>query len=86
MLGACRVDLNAVDQLLIGGAIEEAAAQLAYHQWKLHHAIEPKSARRRIGATAAAGTESALVGKPAPPFELDLLAGRKFRLAERKAV
>jgi len=83
VLGACRVDLNVVDQLLIGGAIEEAAALLAYHQWKLHHALEPKSGDGASG-DGSTGTESALVGKPAPPFELDLLGGRKFRLAETK--
>ena len=30
------------------------------------------------------GTESPLVGKPAPDFALDLLGGKKFRLAEAK--
>ncbi len=83
VLGACRVDLNVVDQLLIGGAIEEAAALLAYHQWKLHNALEPKTGEGAAG-DGSTGTESALVGKPAPPFELDLLNGKKFRMAETK--
>src|SRR5207237_229023 len=42
VLGACRVGLKQVDQLLFGAAIEQAAAQLAYQQWKLQNAIEPK--------------------------------------------
>jgi peroxiredoxin len=83
VLGACRVDLNAVDQLLVGEAIEEAAALLTYHRWKLHHAIEPKTADD-AGEDGSTGTESALVGKPAPAFELDLLNGKRFRLAETR--
>ncbi len=83
VLGACRVDLNAVDQLLIGAAIEEAAAQLTYHRWRLHQAIEPKTADDASG-DGSSGTESPLVGKAAPLFDLDLLDGRKFRLAETK--
>ncbi len=83
VLGPCRVDLNVVDQLLIGGAIEEAAALLAYQQWKLHNAAEPKVAADGGGDTAT-GTESPMVGKPAPDFELALLDGKKFRLAETK--
>lgn len=85
VLGACRVDLNVVDQLLIGGAIEQAAALLAYQQWKLHNALEPRAAPGDGGSgDGDTGTESDLVGKPAPPFELQLLDGRKFRLAEMK--
>jgi peroxiredoxin len=85
VLGACRVPMNQIDQLLIGGAIEQAASQLAYQQWVLHHAIEPKFANGGdSGDGGDAGTESVLVGKPAPLFELDLLAGGKFRLADQK--
>ena len=85
VLGACRVPMNQIDQLLIGGAIEQAASQLAYQQWVLHHAIEPKFANGgESGDGGDAGTESVLVGKPAPLFELELLSGGKFRLAEQK--
>jgi thiol-disulfide isomerase/thioredoxin len=85
VLGPCQVDLKNVDQLLIGGGIEKAAALLAYQQWKLKDAPEPREEKAEDGQSAsgrAAGTESPLVGKPAPEFELDLLGGSKFRLAQ----
>jgi hypothetical protein len=41
VLGACRVNLNQLEQLLIGETIEQAAATLAFHQWKLRPAAEP---------------------------------------------
>ena len=85
VLGPCRVNLAQIDQLLIGAAIEQAAAELAYQKWKLQNAIEPKFVQAGDGADGAdAGTESQLVGKPAPAFELDLLAGGKFKLADQK--
>jgi thiol-disulfide isomerase/thioredoxin len=87
VLGPCRVRLKEVDQLLIGHGIEKAAAQLAYQQWKLQDAPEPKSAHDASGQSASGrspGTESALVGKPAPDFELELLGGTRFHLAQNK--
>jgi thiol-disulfide isomerase/thioredoxin len=88
ILGACRVALGEVDQLLIGDAIEQAASQLAYHQWKLQNAPDPRAFQDDDPAGAngrAPGTVAALVGKPAPEFELGLLGGAKFRLADAKA-
>ncbi len=87
VLGACRTDVSQVDQLLIGDAIEKAAAELAYHKWKLHNATQPKFAQDGDGQTPAdriPGTESPLVGKPAPDFTLDVLGGEKFHLADSK--
>jgi len=86
LLGACSVKLSEVDQLLIGGAIESSAADLAYSQWKLHKAPEPKVAQDDGSAADGrpAGTDGPLVGKPAPDFTLDLLGGSKFHLAENK--
>jgi thiol-disulfide isomerase/thioredoxin len=80
-LGACRVDLEQTDQLLLGGAVDEAAAQLVFRQWKLTHAPEPIEADEE---SSDAGRESPLVGKPAPDFTLDLVAGGKFKLSEHK--
>jgi peroxiredoxin len=87
VLGACRVPIGEVDQLLIGGAIEKAAARLVYQNWKLQNAEEPKVAltdggQGQLGGNS--GVESPLVGKPAPDFELAMLEGKKFHLAERK--
>jgi thiol-disulfide isomerase/thioredoxin len=86
VLGSCRVDVRQVDQLLIGSAIEQAAAELAYNQWKLHYAIEPKIAQDIPGGGdgGTPGIESDLVGKPAPDFELPLLEGDKFHLANAR--
>jgi len=53
----------------------------------LRNAQEPKVAQGEGGPTQAGrtpGTDSALVGKPAPDFELALLEGKKFHLASSK--
>jgi thiol-disulfide isomerase/thioredoxin len=85
VLGACRVDLTKIDQLLIGGAIEAAASSLAFHQWKLRPPAEPLP-DPEPGAEGAGGEglESVLVGKDAPPIDLELLDGSSFRLADRR--
>jgi thiol-disulfide isomerase/thioredoxin len=83
LLGACRVDLRQIDRLLIGAAIEQDAASLAFHQWKLRAASDPVAAREG-GSDGGEGQESALVGKPAPEIELDMLDGSKFRLSARQ--
>jgi peroxiredoxin len=80
VLGACRVDLNEVDRLLIGQAIEQEAQALPYQRWSLQPAIEPKFAQ----AGAKPGIESELVGKPAPDFELETLDGQRFRLGDQR--
>jgi thiol-disulfide isomerase/thioredoxin len=87
VLGACRVELKDADQLLFGSTIEQSAAQLAYHLWKLHHAVEPKFVQEGAAAggdSRLTGTASPLVGQPAFPFKLDLLDGSRFHLAEHK--
>jgi thiol-disulfide isomerase/thioredoxin len=88
VLGPCAVKMDQTDQLLISGAIDQAAAQLAYQQWKLKNAPEPKFVQSDGGengdGSPATGTESPLVGKPAPDFDLELLDGKKFHLAEGK--
>jgi thiol-disulfide isomerase/thioredoxin len=87
VLGPCQVRLREVDQLLIGDGIDKAAAQLVYQQWMLQNAPEPKAAQDDSGDSSTGrtpGTESLLVGKPAPDFELELLGGTKFRMAQNK--
>lgn len=89
VLGNCRAEVDQVDQFLIGTEIEKSAADLAYHRWKLHHAVEPKIAQDIDGSSPdgrAPGSDSSLVGKPAPDFSLELLGsgGKKFRLADQK--
>ena len=87
VLGPCQVALAEVDQLLFGTFIEQSAAMLAYHLWKLHHATEPKFVQAGEGDAAnggVAGIDSPLVGQPAFAFKLDMLDGAKFDLAEHK--
>ncbi len=86
LLGVCRVDLQQADQLLIGSAIEAAAAALAFHQWKLKAAADPLAAKESGDGSGEGmdGQDAALVGKPAPEVELDLVDGKKFRLSEHK--
>jgi thiol-disulfide isomerase/thioredoxin len=83
LLGNCRVDLNQTDQLLVGAAIEESASTLAFHQWRLTPALEPLPAPD--GETGdSEGLDSALVGKPAPAIDLELLEGGRFQLASER--
>jgi peroxiredoxin len=84
VLGACRVELRDVDQLTIGGTIEQAAADLPYQRWKPQRAADPKFVTADGTPGGVPGIESALVGKPAPDFELDTLDGRRFRLSEQR--
>lgn len=87
VLGACRANLADVDQLLFGTVIEESAAKLASHLWKLHPAPEPKFAQADSDASAdgrLAGMESPLVGQPAFSFKLDMPDGHRFNLADHK--
>jgi peroxiredoxin len=87
VLGACRVRLSDIDQLLIGAGIEQAASQLVYQQWKLKNAPEPTLPTPEGGDSSGSGNsgkESPLVGKPAPDFRLDLLDGKTFELAKTK--
>jgi hypothetical protein len=43
ILGACRIDLDAIDRLLIGGMLEETPKRLPYAQWQLQPAAEPRN-------------------------------------------
>jgi thiol-disulfide isomerase/thioredoxin len=82
------VRVGEIDQLLIGNGIEEAASHLKYGRWKLQNAPEPiepvNDSPGGGGDGRATGTESPLVGKPAPDFDLELVGGHRFHLAESK--
>jgi len=85
VLGECRVDLAKIDQLLVGEAIDQDAASLVFHQWRLKPAPDPLPDPNEAGEPGEnEGLESVLVGKPAPPIELETLDGNKFRLDDYK--
>jgi peroxiredoxin len=88
VLGPVQVAVTRIDQLLFGAEIDRAAAQLAYQQWKLTNAREPKYVTAPAGEEGDeggdSGLESPLVGKPAPDFNLELLDGKRFHLAGSK--
>jgi thiol-disulfide isomerase/thioredoxin len=75
-----------IDLLFFGTSVEHETAGLTFHPWKLHHAPDPKFVRDETGETGtqrAFGLESPLVGLPAPDFQLNLLDGSRFHLAEQ---
>jgi peroxiredoxin len=83
VLGPCKSDLRQVDQLLIGNVIDDV--KRPYQIWKLRNAVEPQFASdSQNPASQNSGMQSPFVGKPAPDFELSLLAGDKFRLSQQK--
>src|SRR5262249_12645533 len=86
VLGECAVNVNNVDQLIFGGAIKKSAAEQVYNVWKLSDAVEPQFAHESEGGEAgqAPKSESALVAKLAPDFQLSLLNGDHFQLSEHK--
>jgi thiol-disulfide isomerase/thioredoxin len=83
VLGRCHVELNEVDILLIGGRIDESAAELVYGRWRLQHAVNPKFVNADGTMARPLGTESDLVGKVAPDFTLELLDGKSFQLSQQ---
>ncbi|MBM4004908.1 MAG: TlpA family protein disulfide reductase [Planctomycetes bacterium] len=86
VLGPCRVDIALTDRILLGNAIEQAAAELAYQRWRLQNAVEPRFVQEegKAGSDTSPGTDSPLVGQPAPDFKLDQLDGKPFQLAEQR--
>lgn len=82
LLGAIHAKVVEVDRILFGTAIDKEASELPFHSWKLRAAPDPLDVTSDSSGDAgpAPGSESPLVGKPAPNFELDLLDGSKFEL------
>jgi thiol-disulfide isomerase/thioredoxin len=87
LLGECQLELKAVDYLVLGPMIGALAEELAFHEWKLTDAPDPRyvSAQAQDAAGGpSSGVGSSFIGKPAPDFSLDLLEGGEFQLSEQK--
>lgn len=84
LLGVCHVDVREVDQLLLGQAIGKAAADLAYHQWRLRPAADPQFVTEGASPAAGSGGKDDLTDKPAPDFRLQLVEGGDFALAKER--
>lgn len=77
-LGPGLIDVDAMDRVLLGAAIDREAGSLPYQQWKLKPAPEPRALRGRRDEPAAAARPplSGLAGKPVPPFTLTRIDSR----------
>jgi thiol-disulfide isomerase/thioredoxin len=82
ILGDCQVEIDEVDQLLLGDMIEQAASRLASNRWRLHHSPDPRYLEEAgaNGNGRRPGSDSPLVGETAPEIKLPLLAGGQFQL------
>lgn len=81
VLGDVQVDLNALDELLIGDMVQREASRLSFHRWKLHPAIEPRYVTEQPADDAPAnGRDSEMVGTVAPRIEEPMLDGTAFDL------
>ncbi len=73
-----RASVKDADHLFLGEFIHRAARSLPYHRWRLSPAQDPKFVLAQGEASSAApalGTESHLVGRPAPEIRLKMLEG-----------
>ena len=85
ILGACRVDLQTVDMLLLGETIRAATGEQEFHTWKLAHAVEPRYLQDdAAGGTGPTQPTSGLVGQAAPEIRLKLASGESFQLSGEK--
>lgn len=85
-LGSCEAPFDEIGEVLIGSAIETAAAETAFQQFKLQMATEPLPPPEggSGGSGERTGQESPLVGKDAPEIKLELLAGGEFDLKDKR--
>lgn len=83
LLGESKINLGDVNELLIGIDINQTERDQPYGDWLLKDAPEPIIPEAGEGGGPNSGKSSALVGKPAPNFTLDLLDGGKFSVADQ---
>ena len=84
ILGNVHARLSDIDHLQFGPFINRAARSLPYHRWRLKSARDPKYVTDDGSGQTSPGTESALVGQPAPEVKLPVLGGGVFRVADHR--
>ncbi|MCM2371953.1 TlpA family protein disulfide reductase [Aporhodopirellula aestuarii] len=84
LLGESRIKLGDVNELLIGIDIDQPDENQPYGSWQLKDAPEPIIPESGGEGGSGAGTHSALVGKQAPDFTLDLLEGGQFSISGQR--
>ena len=84
VLGDCRLPINRLTELLVGDRVRLATTKIGYHGWTLTDVPDPKAFQESADQPGEAGRDSALVGLPAPDFELEMVDGSKFRLSREK--
>ncbi len=83
LLGACTIELSALNQLLFGRNIGEQVRAYREDPWTLSLAQSPKAfSEDAEGPGAQVGSNSPLVGEMAPDFGLKTLSGETFRLSK----
>ncbi len=82
LLGESNIKLGDVNELRIGVDINDAGADQPYGDWQLTDAPEPII--ESDGAEGGTAAMSPLVGKEAPDFSLEMLAGGKFSISESR--
>ncbi|MGH7192702.1 MAG: TlpA family protein disulfide reductase, partial [Candidatus Saccharimonadales bacterium] len=85
LLGEYRVPLRQLVELRIGPTRSRTRLAHGYQSWTLSSAIQPAAFADSTGAGGARHADaSALVGRAAPDFTLDLLDGSKFCLSKQR--
>jgi thiol-disulfide isomerase/thioredoxin len=80
LLGACSIGIKQVSQILFGPRLNERVAKFRENPWILSLAQLPRAYLDQERESDE-GTESALIGKPAPPFRLNQLDGEAVSLS-----
>lgn len=83
-LGACHVATEQLDQLRFGESIDPSSDE-PDSNWQLVAAVNPRFASAESADESNPQMDdSPLVGKPAPPFDLEMLGGGRFKLEEHR--
>lgn len=80
LLGPCQISIKQISQILFGPQLSERVAQFRENPWILSLAQLPRAFLENE-SDSETGNDSALIGKPAPPFSLSQLDGQQLKLS-----